>query len=183
MKRLIVSSLAVALAGAFFVSAQSALPQSGLQTPNQQPGATAKPLPLPGGVQALIPTSLSGTLAFVDEEPVLKVGEVAYLLVMPRFYYYAYVDGFKAGMAVNARGRILRSPDLAKASVGAPGSAAVILFFIPEELSVNGKTYVIVGPQGDSGRNAPPSQPGAAGLAGIPRIPGLPADPSLQGPN
>ncbi|HUX37828.1 MAG TPA: hypothetical protein VMV44_07985 [Rectinemataceae bacterium] len=181
MKRLIVFSLAVALAGVLVVSAQSALPQTGTQGTTQQ-AMPAGPLPQAGVVQRLLPASLSGTLAFVDEAPVIKVGETSYLIVMPRFYYYAYVEGFKAGMAVSARGRVLRAPDLAKASVGAPGSAPVILIFIPEELSINGKTYVIVGQERASMPGGPDSPFGGSAMTGASGKPGLPDDPSSMGP-
>lgn len=98
------------------------------------PGAAAKP--------AL--TSVSGTLAFVDERPAIKTDSGTVYLVMPDFYKYAYLDGIKAGAAIKATGMVISDEST----------------MIAKEVSVGSKTYIIVGegPRGERGGAAEPGQ-------------------------
>jgi hypothetical protein len=103
--------------------------------------------------------SLSGVLAFSGEDPAVKTDAETVVLDMPKFYYYAYSDGLKAGMAVKVKGRLMKAPN------GDSGSQPRLTV---TEMSINGKTYVIpAGPdaraQGRGARGAP-GAPGPEGM-------------------
>jgi len=128
MKRLSISLIgSLLLAGlvAAQASAPGAPPQSG------QPA-----LPrghMPRGWLAQNPpqaASLEGTLAFVDQRPVLQAKDRSYLFAMPRFWFYAYTDAIKAGAAIKADGFLL--PTL-------PGQDKAV--FVVTKAVINGKTY------------------------------------------
>jgi hypothetical protein len=67
---------------------------------------------------------LEGKLAFVDDQPVLQTKDGSYLVHMPRFYYYAYTEGFKAGDAMKLDGYVLTAPAAADVSQGSTPQAA-----------------------------------------------------------
>jgi hypothetical protein len=143
--------------------------------------------------------TVNGTLSFVGDRPALTVDGKTLILVMPRFYYYAYTDGIKAGAAVKAVGVEIDQPigpepgrqgaagqpapggNSGQASAAPAAKPADEALFIARELTVNGKTYVIVGPRmsgmgqnGMMGRNrvhGPEAQIG----------PGLSGDDDLNG--
>jgi hypothetical protein len=130
MRRGLLSILLAAIAAAGFAQAQA---------PAQAQASKRSPSPQSA------PTTLSGVLAFVDEMPAIKTESATILLSMPRFFEYAYQEGFKAGMAIKARGRLLDKQDRS-------GRTALIA----EEVAIGGKTYVIVlgGPEGGTGKDA-----------------------------
>lgn len=116
---------------------------------------------------ARIEVTVTGTLVFVDDRPAIKAADgKTVFLEMPRFYYYAYTEGFKAGIPVKARGVLLSAPE------GSGNPAQDVL--AAGEVTIGGKTYVIVGgPQG-MGRgpdSRPPMGPLPSG-----------SDPSSSGP-
>jgi hypothetical protein len=86
----------------------------------------------PGQIQGQAPVakSLDGKLAFSGEYPVLQAKDKAYVLEMPRFYYYAYTDGIKAGDAVHVDGYELPA---------VPGQDKA--YFLVTKAVINGKTY------------------------------------------
>jgi hypothetical protein len=100
--------------------------------------------------------SLSGVLAFSGEDPAVKTDAETVVLDMPKFYYYAYADGLKAGMAVKVKGRLVKAP---KGDSGSQSRLAV------SEMSINGKTYVI--PAGPDTRAPGRGAPGAPGPDGM----------------
>jgi len=61
---------------------------------------------------------LEGKLAFVDDQPVLQTKDGSYLVHMPRFYYYAYTEGFKAGDALKLDGYVFTAPAAADVAQG-----------------------------------------------------------------
>ena len=105
------------------VSAQSFPGQQG-----QIPGQQAQPQTQVQ--QAPVAKSLDGKLAFSGEDPILQTKDKAYIIQMPRFYYYAYTEGFKAGDSVHLDGYEL--PTL-------PGQDKP--FFLVTKAVINGKTY------------------------------------------
>jgi hypothetical protein len=148
MKRFAFSALICSAALA--LSAQSA-PQSVPQTRPAQGQALEAPKE----------ASLSGVLAFSGEDPAVKTDAETVLLDMPKFYYYAYADGLKAGMAVKVKGRLMKTPS------GDSGSQPRLAV---SEMTINGKTYVVpAGPDSRApGRGAPgaPGAPGPDGMGG-----------------
>jgi len=101
--------------------------------------------------------ALSGVLAFVGDEPAIKTESGTVLIEMPRFYYYAYIDGLKAGMAVKATGLLIQAP---------AGDKSAQSRLAATELSINGKTYVIVRAGAEAfgpGRGAPDRDDRGAG--------------------
>jgi hypothetical protein len=114
--------------------------------------------------------ALSGSLVFVDDRPAIKTDSATVLLSMPRFFEYAYRDGFKAGAAIKAQGFLAQPQSDDKAALGT---------LLVQELTIGNKTYIIVGGPGD-GKGAPrdgaagPDQgsqpdPQGAGAGGAPR--------------
>jgi len=130
MKR---NSLVILLA--LFASSVFSQP-SGISTAGQPPKTDRPAAP---AIQAVL--SVSGSLAFVDDRPAIKTTDGKTLfLEMPRFYYYAYTEGFKAGTQVKARGILISAPE------GSLEPGQNIL--VAEEVVIGGKTYIIVaGPQ------------------------------------
>jgi len=116
--------------------------------------------PLPQSREAPQETTLSGVLAFVGEEPAIKTDSGTVLLEMSKFYFYAYTDGLKAGMAVKVTGFMMKPA----------GQKAGQQKFVVSEMTINGKTYKIArgpddrgGPAGDGpGRGGAGAPPGAA---------------------
>lgn len=80
--------------------------------------------------QAPVAKSIEGKLLFVDESPALQAKDKTYILHFPRFYYYAYTEGFKAGDQMKLDGYELPA---------IPGQDKPI--FIVTKAVVNGKTY------------------------------------------
>jgi len=107
------------------LSAAQGLPAQG-QTPGSQPGQVVQ------GQTPVAPVakSLDGKLAFSGEYPVLQTKDKAYLIQMPRFYYYAYTDGIKAGDQVHLDGYELPT---------VPGQDKPT--FLVTKAVINGKTY------------------------------------------
>lgn len=132
MKRYPLLILALLLTTPLFAQNLQAPSRGGDQAPGIQESMPERP-PVPP-----TPSNVTGILAFVGDQPVITVEGKNLVLAMPDFYYYAYSDGFKAGMAVTARGLVLAAPEGTK-------DGDVQGVFIPKELTVNGKTYVIVG--------------------------------------
>lgn len=88
----------------------------------------------PQGAQASqaapVAKSVDGKLAFQGEYVVLQAKDKAYYIHMPRFYYYAYTDGIKAGADVHVDGyEIPAVPGSDKASI------------MVTKATINGKTY------------------------------------------
>jgi hypothetical protein len=115
--------MAATLATAQTASGQAAGPagpgQGMMQAANQQPPVAPKAV------------HLEGKLAFVDDLPVLQTKDGSYVIRMPRFYYYAYTDGFKAGDAMKLDGFALSTPQ------GAQGQS---LLFVTKAV-IGSKTY------------------------------------------
>lgn len=87
--------------------------------------------PGPQGVQAApVAKSVDGKLAFQGEYVVLQAKDKAYFIHMPKFYYYAYTDGIKAGADVHVDGYEI--PAL-------PGSDKATIMVT--KATINGKTY------------------------------------------
>jgi hypothetical protein len=80
--------------------------------------------------QAPVAKSLDGKLAFSGEFPVLQAKDKAYIIRMPRFYYYAYTEGFKAGDSVHLDGYELPT---------VPGQDKA--YFLVTKAVISGKTY------------------------------------------
>jgi hypothetical protein len=80
--------------------------------------------------QAPVAKSLDGKLAFSGEYPAIQAKDKTYILRMPRFYYYAYTEGFKAGDQVHVDGYELPL---------VPGQDKP--YFLVTKAVVNGKTY------------------------------------------
>lgn len=53
---------------------------------------------------------LEGKLAFENDHPVLQTKDGNYYLAIPRFYYYAYTEGFKAGDSFAIDGYLMTPP-------------------------------------------------------------------------
>lgn len=79
---------------------------------------------------APVAKSLDGKLAFQGEYPVLQAKDKAYVIHMPRFYYYAYTDGIKAGDTIHVDGYELAA---------VPGSDKTTIQVT--KATINGKTY------------------------------------------
>lgn len=92
--------------------------------------AQTNPNPLPPNFPAPVAKSLEGKLAFVDDMPVLQTKDKSYLIEMPRFYYYAYTEGFKVGDQMKLDGYELGA---------APGQDKPV--FLVTKLVINGKTF------------------------------------------
>jgi hypothetical protein len=110
---------------------------AGQSQPSPQQGQNAGPQMMgPAGLQNQTPVakSLDGKLAFVDDQPVIQTKDKTYLIKMPRFYYYAYNDGFKAGDQMKLDGYEI--PSL-------PGQDKP--FFLVTKAVINGKTYDFTG--------------------------------------
>ncbi|MCX7024120.1 MAG: hypothetical protein NT080_05800 [Spirochaetes bacterium] len=95
MKKIIVIVLAVVVAASAFAQAPG----------NQAPGAQGQAGPWGNQAPVLKSVTLEGRLDFSNEEPVLiaKDGK-SYFIRMPRFYYYAYMDGIKKDAALRIEG-------------------------------------------------------------------------------
>ena len=104
------------------LSAAQGLPAQG-QIPGSQPGQVVQG-------QTPVAKSLDGKLAFSGEYPVLQTKDKAYLIQMPRFYYYAYTDGIKAGDQVHVDGYELPT---------VPGQDKPVI--LVTKAVINGKTY------------------------------------------
>jgi len=115
--------LILALAIVTLSAAQGLPGQVQGQTPGSQPGQVVQG-------QAPVAKSLDGKLAFSGEYPVLQTKDKAYLIHMPRFYYYAYTDGIKAGDQVHVDGYELPT---------VPGQDKPN--FVVTKAVINGKTY------------------------------------------
>lgn len=111
--------LILALAIVAFSTAQG-LPG---QVPGSQPGQVVQG-------QTPVAKSLDGKLAFSGEYPVLQTKDKAYLIQMPRFYYYAYTDGIKSGDQVHVDGYEMPA---------VPGQDKPVL--LVTKAVINGKTY------------------------------------------
>lgn len=159
MKRISVFSLSLALASGLIVAAQSITPSIGPQgriqaAPTDIASGAAPALPGPGFAPQ--PTqSVSGTLDFVDDQPVVKTAAASIPILMPRFYYYAYFDGFKAGMTMTVKGRLIQVPSANRADAAQAGQTNKAL--LVEELTINGKTYIVV--QGEDRPMGAPNGP------------------------
>ena len=79
---------------------------------------------------APVARSLDGKLAFQDDYPVLQAKDKAYIIRMPRFYYYAYTDGIKAGDQIHVDGYEMTA---------APGADKATI--LVTKATINGKTY------------------------------------------
>jgi hypothetical protein len=107
--------------------------------------------------------TLNGVLAFVDDKPAIKTESATVLLAMPDFFRYAYFDGFKAGVAVKARGLLVTPPER--------NADPSIPTLIAEEVTIGSKTYVFPraaqnGPGPDLGASNPgPSNDKGKGLS------------------
>lgn len=115
--------LILALAIVTLSAAQGLPGQVQGQTPGSQPGQFVQG-------QTPVAKSLDGKLAFSGEYPVVQAKDKAYIIRMPRFYYYAYTEGFKAGDQIHVDGYEL--PAL-------PGQDKP--FFLVTKAVINGKTY------------------------------------------
>lgn len=74
--------------------------------------------------------SIEGKLAFVDGKPVIQTKESSYVLGFPDFYYYAYIDGIKAGANLKLEGfEFASGPGIDQA------------YFAVTRASINGKSY------------------------------------------
>jgi hypothetical protein len=83
---------------------------------------------------------LEGKLAFVDDQPVLQTKEGSYLIRMPRFYYYAYTEAFKAGDAMKLDGFVITAPAGAASQGTAQQAAQQQVIFVTKAV-VGSKTY------------------------------------------
>ena len=102
-----------------------------------------------------VETSLSGVLAFVDDKPAIKTDSGTLLLMFPDFFKYAYFEGYKAGVAIKAKGLLIAPPappqDAALQTASPPSPK-----FIAKELTISAKTYIIVdGPPRPSPKGHP----------------------------
>jgi hypothetical protein len=78
--------------------------------------------------------SIEGKLAFVDTRPVVQAKDKTYRIEMINFFYYAYIDGIKAGDQVKLDGYEIPA---------APGQD--MSAFIVVRAVINGKTYDFTG--------------------------------------
>jgi hypothetical protein len=149
--------LALAMALVASVSAQAA--PNAAQPPQGQPAIQA---------QAPVAKSIEGKLLFVDDKPALQTKDKTYILRFPRFYYYAYTDGFKAGDQMKLDGyEVPAVPGqdkpvfiVTKAVVGSKTydfTAAYSMGMLSGGRGVNGGNGMggMMGPGGCDGNNAP----------------------------
>jgi hypothetical protein len=141
MRKASIILVLIALAAAVAAQGQAPAPQK-----DGAPGA-------PPAASQPIEETLSGVLAFADDNPAIKTDSGTVLLSMPQFYKYAYEEGFKAGMAVKAKGFLL-SPQSK-----ADKSAQPVL--LAEEVTIGSKTYIIVGGGHEGPGGAQPQPPKA----------------------
>lgn len=112
-------------------------------------------------------STLSGVLAFSGEDPAIKTDADTVVLDMPKFYYYAYTDGLKAGMAVKVKGYLTKA---------AGGDADTESRLLVTEMTINGKTYVVPALPGRGGQG--PGRMGGPGGDGMPEQPRAEGAPS-----
>lgn len=115
--------LILALAIVTLSAAQGLPGQVQGQTPGSQPGQVVQG-------QTPVARSLDGKLAFSGEYPILQTKDKAYVIHMPRFYYYAYTDGIKASDQVHVDGYELPT---------VPGQDKAVI--LVTKAVINGKTY------------------------------------------
>jgi hypothetical protein len=132
--------LAATMAGivAAIAFAQSQAPEQGQAQAAQAAGQGVQQPPAPLAPPPAPPlpaskTTVLGVLAFVDSQPAIKTDGATVLLLMPRFYMYAYQKGYKAGVAIKATGMLASSPDKA-----APAA------IVAEEVAIGSDTYIVV---------------------------------------
>jgi hypothetical protein len=145
VRKLIQVLIPLALAATVAVHAQAPAPMKG-DVPCGPPHAPP------------VVTSLTGVLAFVDDKPAIKADSGTMLLIFPDFFRYAYFEGYKAGVAIKAKG-ILIAPPIPPQDTASQSIPAVPSKFIAKELTIGAKTYIIVdGPprHGMKGRGGPP---------------------------
>jgi hypothetical protein len=149
MKR---AALAIMLGTAALALSAQAAP-AGKQAKGQAPQGQA--------LEAPKSATLSGVLAFSGEDPAVKTEADTVVLDMPKFYYYAYSDGLKAGMAVKVKGYLMKAGG---------GDAEVESRLIVTEMTINGKTYVVPALPGRGGQRAG-KMGGPGGGEGMPEPP------------
>ena len=116
--------LSLALVGLGAAQNLAPAPQQGQNVGPQMMNQTGRP------DQAPVAKSLEGKLAFVGDRPAIQTKDKTYIIKMPRFYYYAYTDGFKAGDQMKLDG--YEVPTIA----GQDNP-----FFIVTKAVIDGKTY------------------------------------------
>lgn len=130
--------LALILMAATLATAQTASGQAA------GPAGPGQGMMQAAGPQALIAPKavhLEGKLAFVDDQPVIQTKDGSYLIHMPRFYYYAYTEGFKSGDALKLDGYVVTPPAAGAASQGAAPQAAQQQVIFVTKAVVGSKTY------------------------------------------
>jgi hypothetical protein len=141
--------LALILMAATFATAQTA---SGQATGPVGPG---RGMMLAANQQAPVAPKavhLEGKLAFVDDQPVLQTKDGSYLVHMPRFYYYAYTEGFKAGDTLKLDGYVFTAPAAADVSQGSTPQAGQQQVIFVTKAVVGAKTYDFSAAYGRGGR-------------------------------
>lgn len=143
MKKFSLGLALILMVGAFATAQTTANQAAQAGGPGMGPAQGAQQMQPPAPPKAV---HLEGKLAFVDDQPVLQTKDGSYIIRMPRFYYYAYTEGFKAGDAMKLDGFVLSVPAAPQGAAsqgsvqqGAAAQAQPVLFVT--KAVVGSKTY------------------------------------------